>query len=63
MGLPEGRASELVRRAMRAFPMPADPEPVEVLYEDQGLVAVNKPPLLTTAPVHRWVFICLHLPC
>ena len=44
MGLSERRVSELLSRAMRAYPMPADPEPVEVLYEDEDLIGVNKPP-------------------
>jgi 23S rRNA-/tRNA-specific pseudouridylate synthase len=26
--------------------MPGDPEPVEVLWEDEWLIAVNKPPRL-----------------
>jgi 23S rRNA-/tRNA-specific pseudouridylate synthase len=52
-GLPERRAADLISRAMRAFPMPADPEPPEVVYEDEDIVATNKPPGLNTAPAHR----------
>ena len=44
MGLPEKRISELVKRAMRAVPMPADPNPVDIAYEDADLIAVVKPP-------------------
>ena len=44
MGLPEKRVSELLSRAMRAIPMPADLDPVEVAYEDKDLIAVIKPP-------------------
>jgi hypothetical protein len=40
MGLPLKRASELLQRAMRNYPMPADPEPVEV-------GAVRKVPVLS----------------
>ena len=44
MGLPEKRISELVKRAMRVVPMPADPNPVDIAYEDADLIAVVKPP-------------------
>ncbi|GAX77191.1 hypothetical protein CEUSTIGMA_g4637.t1 [Chlamydomonas eustigma] len=54
MGLPLKRATELLHRAMREYPMPADPEPVEVLYEDDHLLAVNKPTRLNSAPAHRY---------
>lgn len=53
MQLPEARVSELLQRAMRAYPMPADPDPPEVVYEDDQLLGTNKPPGLNTAPAHR----------
>ena len=55
MGLPERRAADLIARAMRAFPMPADPDPADVVFEDEVLIATNKPPGLNTAPAHRSV--------
>lgn len=39
---------------MRAVPLPGDPIPVDVLYEDEHLLAVNKPAGLITAPKHRF---------
>ncbi len=53
LGLSERRVSALLERAMRTYPMPADHEPVEVIYEDEDLIAVNKPAGVCTAPAHR----------
>lgn len=39
---------------MRAVPLVADDVPVDVVYEDQHLVAVNKPAGVCTAPRHRF---------
>lgn len=41
---------------MAAVPLAADPSgpPLEVLYEDEHFIAVNKPPGLHTAPIHRF---------
>lgn len=52
---PGRRAQRLLQFAMRAVPLAADPHPVEVLYEDADLLAVNKPPGVITAPKHRYV--------
>lgn len=52
--LPACRAQRLLQFAMRAVPLAADPHPVEVIYEDEDLVAVNKPPGVITAPKHRY---------
>lgn len=54
LGLPLGRSERLLQSAMRAVPLVADDLPVEVLYEDEDFVAVNKPPGLITAPKHRF---------
>ena len=40
--------------AQKAMPLPPDPEPVEVIYEDDDVVAVNKPPGVISAPKHRY---------
>lgn len=54
LGLPLDRAERLLRVAMKAVPLVADDHPVEVVYEDEALLAVNKPPGLCTAPRHRF---------
>mmetsp|Transcript_36794 Transcript_36794/g.103804 ORF Transcript_36794/g.103804 Transcript_36794/m.103804 type:complete len:455 (+) Transcript_36794:406-1770(+) len=55
LDLPEKRAVMLLKRAMQAVPLAVDHDPVEVIYEDEHLVAVNKPPGVSTAPSHRFV--------
>lgn len=55
LGVALPRAERLLRSAMRAVPLPADPEPIDVIYEDADFIAVNKPPRLITAPKHRYV--------
>ena len=54
MGLPIGRAEHLVKRARKDIPLVADSDPIEVIYEDEYVIAVNKPPHLRFAPRHRW---------
>eukprot|EP00793_Prasinoderma_coloniale_P001410 PRCOL_00005185-RA len=56
LGLPVARVPALVRRASRRLELRADvgTPPLDVLYEDDDLVAVAKPPGLRTTPVHRW---------
>jgi len=39
---------------MRAVPLAADQDPIDVLYEDDDLLAVNKPPGVISAPKHRY---------
>lgn len=54
-GKPEA-AQNLIRNALRSIPLTADdPKDLEVLYEDEDLLAVSKPPFLRTTPVHRFV--------
>lgn len=55
LGVGVDRAERLVKAAMRAVPMPADPDPVDVIFEDDDVVAVNKPAGIITAPKHRYV--------
>jgi len=46
----------LIRKALRSVPLVADdPSNLEVLYEDEVLLAVSKPPFLRSTPVHRFV--------
>ena len=46
----------LIKRAQKAIPLVAeDPSQLQVLYEDEDLLAVSKPPGLRTAPRHRFL--------
>lgn len=40
--------------AQKAMPLVGDPEPVEVIHEDDDIIAVNKPPHVISAPKHRY---------
>lgn len=53
LGVPTARASRILKLAIKATPMPADPGSVSVLYEDEVLIAVNKPPHVHATPIHR----------
>lgn len=53
LSLPIERCERLLRSAIKATPLPADEEAVDVLYEDDFLIAVNKPPGVRSAPIHR----------
>ncbi|CAG9466650.1 unnamed protein product [Pedinophyceae sp. YPF-701] len=53
MGLPKARVERLLRTAIRAWPMKVDHDPVEVLYEDPDVIALNKPPGISSLPRHR----------
>ena len=45
----------MIKSASREIPMVRDSEPVEVLYEDAWLLAVQKPPYIITSPKHRFL--------
>ncbi|CAK9087191.1 Uncharacterized RNA pseudouridine synthase YlyB (RNA pseudouridylate synthase) (RNA-uridine isomerase) [Durusdinium trenchii] len=46
----------LIRQALRSIPLVADdPKDLVVVYEDEDLLAVSKPPFLRVTPVHRFV--------
>jgi 23S rRNA-/tRNA-specific pseudouridylate synthase len=55
LGVPVDRAERLLQAAIKATPLPADSGPVDVLFEDEHLIAVNKPPGLRSHPIHRHV--------
>ena len=55
LDLPVQRAERLLRFAMRTVPMPADDDPVDVLFEDEAIIAVDKPAGVITAPKHRYM--------
>ncbi|KXZ50305.1 hypothetical protein GPECTOR_17g944 [Gonium pectorale] len=55
LGLPTARAADVLARAMASVPLASDPDgPLEVLFEDEHFLAVNKPVGLHTAPIHRF---------
>lgn len=48
-------AQTLIRNALRSIPLVADdPSDLLVLFEDNDLLAVSKPPFLRATPVHRF---------
>ena len=53
-GVTPARVRGMLRRASRAIPLVADPEPFDVVHEDDELLVVNKPPGLRFHPVHRF---------
>ena len=53
-GVTPARVRGMLRRASRAIPLAADPEPLDVVHEDDELLVVNKPPGLRFHPVHRF---------
>ncbi len=44
-----------MRLGKKDIPLVADAEPVDILYEDQWLVAVNAPPGVPSGPKHRFM--------
>ena len=48
------RVRTMLRLAMKAIPLRHDDVPLDVLFEDEHLLAVNKPPGVLTAPKHRY---------
>lgn len=53
------RFASLLARAMASVPLASDPGgPLDVVYEDHQLLAVNKPVGLHTAPIHRFTGAC-----
>ena len=54
VGLPFDRVAASLKAAMRAVPLAVDAAPVEVVYEDDWVLALAKPSGLITAPKHRY---------
>lgn len=48
------RAQRILKCAGKSIPMPADDEPIDIIHEDEFLLCLNKPPLVITAPKHRF---------
>ena len=53
--IPVPRAERLLKFALRAVPMPADNDPVDILYEDDAIIGLDKPSGVITAPKHRYI--------
>lgn len=54
MCLPVDRTERLIKLASREIPLVKDSDPVEVLHEDDQIIAVLKSPFMITAPKHRF---------
>ena len=54
MRLPLHRVKGILRKASKAIPLVADSEPLDVVFEDEELLVVNKPPGLRFHPTHRF---------
>mmetsp|Transcript_20190 Transcript_20190/g.60902 ORF Transcript_20190/g.60902 Transcript_20190/m.60902 type:complete len:541 (-) Transcript_20190:7-1629(-) len=52
--LPEKRIRTMLRLAMKDIPLVHEEIPLEILYEDEHLLALNKPPGVLTTPNHRY---------
>lgn len=48
------RVRAAFKMAQRAIPLVADLDPIEVIYEDEDIIAVNKPAGVISAPKHRF---------
>lgn len=48
------RVRNAFKMAQRAIPLVADSDPVEAIYEDDDVIAVNKPAGVLSAPKHRF---------
>ncbi|KAI8101555.1 hypothetical protein M9435_001659 [Picochlorum sp. BPE23] len=48
------RAQKLLKSAMKAIPLAADYDPIDVIYDDEHIIGLNKPPFVITAPKHRY---------
>jgi 23S rRNA-/tRNA-specific pseudouridylate synthase len=53
-GMTEQRAEKLLKAAMKAIPLVAERGPMDVIYEDDIMLGLNKPPFVITAPKHRF---------
>ncbi|GMH33855.1 hypothetical protein BSKO_01689 [Bryopsis sp. KO-2023] len=54
MDLPHDRARLLMKRALKRIPLVADSDPIDVVFEDDAMIVVNKVPFIITAPKHRY---------
>ena len=57
LNLTEKRIQRVVRMHSKSMPLVIDPpssDIINVLYEDEDILAINKPPRITHHPAHRW---------
>lgn len=54
LALPPPRSSRILKEALRRVPIAEDRAAVDVLYEDEHVIAVNKPPRVRSTPRHRF---------
>eukprot|EP00210_Caulerpa_lentillifera_P009252 g8819.t1 len=54
MKLPLDRTDRLIKLASREIPLVKDNDSIQVLYEDDQIIAVMKLPFMITAPKHRF---------
>ncbi|KAK9815866.1 hypothetical protein WJX72_010948 [[Myrmecia] bisecta] len=55
VGLPISRVKRIIQAGKKGIQLPPDHQPIEVVYEDEHVLAVNKPPGLVTTPIHRYI--------
>lgn len=48
------RIEILKQKALKNIPLAFDFEKIEILYEDEDIIAVSKPPYIATMPKHRY---------
>ena len=53
LGWSPRKTRDMISQFLHGIPPPAEHAPIEVLYEDAALVAVNKPAGLPCTPAHR----------
>ena len=45
----------MIKMASKEIPLARDHDPIDVLFEDDWIIAVQKPPHIITAPKHRFL--------
>ena len=62
LGWSARKTRDTISQFLHAIPPPAEHAPLEVLYEDASLVAVNKPAGLPCTPAHRLAtHLCIYV--
>lgn len=52
----------MLRLAMKAIPLRHDVRSLDIVFEDDHIIAVNKPPGVLTAPKHRYIVSPIQIP-
>ena len=53
LGMDAEHVAAVVQREVKEVPLVGDPEPLEVLHEDESMIVVNKPSGVMCSPPHR----------